>query len=243
MKKILIYILVFIILCYLADTGMNQSIAKQIDNRSPYCLSFASIGANLLESRLDSWAKIKTAENFNELDDELIGILNLLDLPVQESLMKYSQEQGKFLIDYQIAQNHTEYHISLQTENHATYFLLTAISRQGDLLLRNDAKLLKQQYQSKSYFQYKGVINARPDSDGRQKILQVICKCLHAQENDLYQSQGMVSMATFSPILQDEFDQVELAGEIYNLQMAIHNDSNKDQSYVYLGIPLLLNDY
>jgi len=242
-KKIFIYILVFIILCFLAHTGINQSIARQIDNRSPYCLSFASIGANLLESRLDSWAKIKTAENFNELDYELINILNLLDLPVQESAIKHKQEQGKLLINYQTVEDHTDYHISLQTENHTTYFLLTAISRQGDLSLRNHEKLLKQQYQGKSYFQYKGIINARPDLDGRQKILHVICKCLHAQERDVYKSKDMVSMATFSPILQDEFDRVELVGEIYNLQMAIRNDSNKNQSYVYLGIPLLLNDY
>jgi len=242
-KKILIYLLVFIILCYLVDTGINQSIARQIDNRSPYCLSFASIGANLLESRLDSWAKIKTAENYYELDQELINILNLLNLPVQESAIKHKQEQGKLIVNYQTVQNQTDYLISLQTENHATYFLLTAISRQGDLLLRSQEKLLKQRYQSKSYFQYKGIINARPGSDGRQKILHVICKCLHAQERDVYSSQDMVSMATFSPILLEEYDQVELAGEIYNLQMAIHNDSNKNQSYVYLGIPLLLNDY
>ncbi|MBP1761006.1 MAG: hypothetical protein H6Q64_548 [Firmicutes bacterium] len=243
MKKFLIYILIFIILCYLFDTGMNLSIAKQIDNRSPYCLSFASIGANLLESRLDSWAKIKTAESFNELDNELIGILNLLDLPVKKSAMNYSQEQGKLLINYHTVKDHTDYHINLQTENHATYFILTAISCQGDLSLRNNAKLLKQQYKGKSYFQYKGIINARPGLDGLQKILHVICKCLYAQEKDFYQSQDMISMATFSPLLQEEFDQVELAGEIFNLQMAIHNDSNKNQSYVYLGIPLLLNDY
>ncbi len=243
MKKVTIYILVFIIFCYLADAGIKLSIAKQIDNRSPYCLSFASIGANLLESRLDSWAKIKTAENFNELDKELIGILTLLELPVQVSAMNYAQDKGKLILKYHTVKDRTDYHISLQTENHTTYFILTAVSCHGDLSLRNNAKLLKQQYKSKSYFQYKGIINARTDLEGQQKILHVMCKGMHARERDFYQSQEMISVATFSPKLQDEFDRVELAGEIYNLQMAIRNDSNKDQSYVYLGIPLLLNDY
>jgi hypothetical protein len=229
-------------LCYLANIGINQSIARQIDNRSPYYLSFASIGANLLESRLDSWAKINTANNFDEMDQELFTILNLLDLPMQESI-NHKQEKGKLLVNYHTSKAQTEYQINLQSDNHVTYYLLTAVSRQNDLTLRNDEKLLKQRYNGKSYFQYKGIIHARPDSDGRQKILQVICKCLHAQEKEVYKSQNMFSMATFSPLLQEKYECVELAGESYNLQMAIRNDSDKNQSYVYLGIPLLLNDY
>jgi len=243
MKKTLIYIFVFIIFCYLANLGINNTIAKQIDNRSPYCLSFASIGANLLESRLDSWAKIKTANNFNELDLELIKILNLLNLPIQESAIEHKQEKGQLSVFYQTAKGQTDYYINLQTENHTTYFLLTALSRQNDITLRIDEKLLKQQYQGKSYFQYKGIIYARPDFNGCKKILHVICKCLHVQETDIYQSHNMLSMAAFSPLLQDKYEQVELAGKNYNLQIAIHNDSDKNQTYVYLGIPLLLNDY
>ena len=75
MKKCVYYICIFIILCFFGDSAIKYSIAQQIENQSPYCLSFASIGANLLESRLDSWAKIKTVKTFAEMDQELKKIL------------------------------------------------------------------------------------------------------------------------------------------------------------------------
>lgn len=242
MKKIIIYILVFIILCFLADVGINDSMAKQIDNQSPYCLSFASIGANLLESRLDCWAKIKSADTFEEMDHELIKILNLLDLPVHQTAFTHQADAGKLTLRYQAAKAQSNYLITLQTEKQATYFVLTAISRQDDITLRADEKRLKNKFKCKSYFQYKGIIKACPDKTGRKKILQVICKCLKAQESDCYEEGDLISMAAFSPALKG-YDQVVLAGKTYNLQIAICNDKKKGQSYVYLGIPLLLNEY
>lgn len=243
MKKPLIYIAVFIIICCLADFGIKESIAKQNDNRSPYCLSFASIGANLLECRLDCWAKIKTANNFTELDIELIKILHLLNLSVQESSIKHKQHDGQLSVSYQITKGQNDYYINLQTENHTTYFLLTAISHRNDIALRIDEKLLKQKYLCQSYFLYKGVIYACPDLEGLYKILYVICKCLQVEGNDVYESTNMLSMAGFSSLLKDKYSQVEIAGKKYNLQIAIRNDGNKDQTYIYLGTPLLLNDY
>jgi len=243
MKKIIIYIFVFIVLCILADSGINDSMARSIDNQSPYCLSFASIGANLLESRLDSWAKLNTATNFNEMDKELVKILNLLKIPVQESAFIHQAENGVLTLKYQVTKADNSYLITLQTEKQLTCFVLTAISRQDDHTLRIDEKLLQDEYDCKSYFQYKGIINGSPDKEGRLRILQVICKCLKAKELDRYENQNLLSMAAFSPELQKNYDQVVLAGRAYNIQMAIRNDSNKRQSYVYLGIPLLLNEY
>jgi hypothetical protein len=243
MKKMLIYILVFIILCFLADTGINASMAKQIDNQSPYCLSFASIGANLLESRLDCWAKIKPAESFQEMDQELIKILDILDIPVDQAAFNHQSDEGKLTLRYQAAKAQSNYIITLQTEKQATYFVLTAISRHDDLTLRADEKKLKNKYKCKSYFQYKGIIESCPDNNGRKSISQVICKCFKAQDSVCYEKGDLISMATFSPVLKNKYDQVVLAGKVYNLQIAISNDSNKNQSYVYLGIPLLLNDY
>lgn len=241
--SICIYIAVFIIFCYLANTGIKNSIARQIDNRSPYYLSFASIGANLLESRLDCWAKIKTVKNFNELDQELVKILVLLKLPVEESSIQHRQDQDKLIASYQGAKGNTKYHIQLQSDKHTTYFLLTAISQQDDILLRADEKLLKQHYQSKSYFQYQGIVQACPDQSGQQKMLYVMGKCLHVRQSDIYKADDLVSIAAFSPQLARDYEGVELAGKTYNLQMAIHSDSSKNQSYVYLGIPLLMNEY
>ncbi len=243
MKRVFVSIWLFIFLCLLTKTGIDYSIAEQIDKRSPYYLSFASIGANLLESRLDCWARIKTAENFKDMDLELSKLLELLHLPIDRSSIMYKQEDGKLTLSYQISQKQIDYLIIIQSHNHTTHFIFTAISRQDDIALRHQAALLKQNYQAMTYFQYKGIINARPDREGKMKTIGVICKCLQAQKMDSYETENVVSMAAYSPSLLNQYDQVELAGQIYNLQIAIHNDSNKNQSYVYLGIPLLLNDY
>ncbi len=213
MKKILIYIFVFILLCYVIDSEIKHSIAEPIDHGSPYCLSFTSIGAILLESRLDCWAKIKTANRFQELDVELIKILQLLDLPVQKSAITYEQQTDYISLFYHTTKNQTDYYIHLQTENQSTYFLLTAISSQDDLTLRQDEKRLKERYQSQSYFQYKGMMNERPDQAERRQMLQVVCQSLQARAIDHYSAQNMDCIAAFSPFLQEDYDQVKLSGE------------------------------
>lgn len=243
MRKLFIYIFVFILLCYVIETEIKHSIAEPIDHGSPYCLSFTSIGAILLESRLDCWAKIKTANHFQELDAELIMILQLLDLPFPRSAIMHEQQTDHISLFYHATKNQTDYFIRLQTESQNTYFLLTAISSQDDLALHQDEKRLKERYQSQSYFQYKGMMNERPDQAERRQMLQVVCQSLQARAIDHYSAQNMDCMAAFSPLLRENYDQVKLAGENYNLQAAIRNDSVLNQSYIYLGVPLLLNDY
>lgn len=55
-KKFLFYLSLFTMLIIIGDYGIDYTIAKQINNKSPYYLSFVSIGANSLESRMDCWA-------------------------------------------------------------------------------------------------------------------------------------------------------------------------------------------
>lgn len=242
MKKPIYYIIAFIIFCYLADIGINHTIAQQIDNRSPVYLSFASSGANLLEFRLDSWAKIKTANSFSELEKELNKIMQLLSLPQPQSELEYSQTKDQISVSYQVKQGPTQYYLKIQTENDATYYSLTAISAQDDKILRIDEAKLRQAYKCQSYFQYTGNINDFLDLDGCHKTMYTINKCLQAEATNLYEVDNMVSMAAFSPMLAGH-SQIKLAGQTYNFQVAIRNDKANKQTYVYLGIPLLLNEY
>lgn len=177
------------------------------------------------------------------MDQALIKILDLLDLPVNQPAFIHQTDDGKLTLSYQVLTKNTNYLITLQSEKQISYFILTAVSSQDDLKLRSDEKLLKNTLSCKSYFRYKGVIEACPDKDGREKILQVVSKCFKARKLDYYEERNLLSIAAFSPKLEEKYDQVKLAGKTYNLQMAICNDNNKNQSYIYLGIPLLLNEY
>lgn len=121
--------------------------------------------------------------------------------------------------------------------------MLTSISSKGDLKLRQDEKVLNKALHCKSYFKYSGVITARPDNEGREKLTSVILKCLKAKQVDRYQDNNLISTTAFNPDLEDQVETVELNGKYYNLQIALRTDNVKNQSYVYLGFPLLLNDY
>ena len=81
LKKLFIYLILFGALIIICDYGINYTVAKQIDNKSPYYLSFASIGANSLESRLDCWATIRTSSSNADLEKYLFDIVSNLSLP------------------------------------------------------------------------------------------------------------------------------------------------------------------
>lgn len=243
MKKCIYYISIFIILCIFGDSAIKYSIAQQIEDQSPYYLSFASIGANLLESRLDSWAKIRTVKSFAEMDQELIEILTMLDLPIKQSDFIHQEKDEQKILRYDLVYDEQSYIFTLQTNAEGTYFLLTSISSQNDQKLRQIEKILARVLHCKSYFQYKGNIAACPDSAGREKIASVILKCLKAQQTDSYEDNNLLSITAFSPELENEIDTIELAGQRYNLQIAICSNNSNNQSLVYLGFPLLLNDY
>ena len=81
LKRCVTYIIIFIILCSISNYSIDYVQGKQINEQSPYYLSFASIGAIYLESRLDCWAKIRTSSTTQELQDYLVNILKTLDIP------------------------------------------------------------------------------------------------------------------------------------------------------------------
>lgn len=243
MKQIFYYIGFFILFCFLGNTAVQYSIARQIDERSPYCLSFASIGANFLESRLDCWAKIRLAKTFSEMDQELINILTTLSLPVQKQNFQHQEHDGKKILRYEMVCNQQYYLFTLQNESDATYFLMTSVSKQDDKRMRQTEKLLRKTMDCKSYWRYKGVIPTRLDAEGRRKYAGILLKCLKAKEIDNYEDANLDSVAAYSTQLAGEYEAVEVAGKQYNLQTALHSDTADNQTYVYLGFPLLLNDY
>lgn len=243
MKRIYYYLGIFIFFCFLGNSAIQYSIARQIEEQSPYCLSFASIGANFLESRLDCWAKIKSAKSFAEMDQELINILTALELPLQKQNFQHQEHDGKKVLRYEFVCHQQYYLFTLQNESEATYFLLTSISNQDDKQMRQTEKLLKQTIGCKSYWRYKGVIQTRLDADGRKEYKDILVKCLHATEMDNYEDDNLTSITAYSKKLADKYGAVEVAGKKYNMQAALHSNTADNKTYIYLGFPLLLNDY
>jgi len=246
LKKLIFYIIIFATVCIASDSLLKYSIKHEIDNQSPYYLSFASIGANLLESRLDCWAKIKTVSTNAEMDQALLKILLHMNLPGDTNNFLHQSNADALLTQYNLNYNNQNYLFSVQTNKieDESYFLMTAINCQNDKQLQNDEKRLKTLLDCTSYYRYKGSIDIQPDYDGLEKLLQIVLKNLKADNYDIYRDGKVISMTGFSSILEREnLAMVEIAGKKSNLQAAIRRNNKANTTEVYLGFPLLLNDY
>lgn len=245
MKKVFFYIIIFVIICFSGDSALKYSIGKEIDSQSPYYLSFASIGANLLESRLDCWAKIRTVTTNEETDQALTKILNHLNLPASQSDFLHQENEETMITQYDLQYNDQNYFFLLQTNkaDKESYFLMTAINTREDKQIQEDEMKLKEIMDCKSYYSYKGLINARPDYTGQEELLKVVMKNLDAKANDVYRDSKIISMTGFSSKLDlNKNYEVDIDGTKNNVQAAIR--SNKEgKTEIYLGFPLLLNDY
>ena len=246
MKKLYLYIIAFVTLCSLGNIFVNHNLGKQIENKSPFRLSFASIGANLLESRLDCWAKIKTVNNFEEMDQALIQILSYLDLPIDRTHFQYNEDPLQMELQYEIYQNQNNYSFILQSEkkdNRQSYFLLTMISNVDDQEMLLKDKKVKELFECKTYYSYKGLIDSQVDDKGKEKLLQVLSKYLQIKYYDNYRDENVISITGYSPKLANYIDTVKAGTTNLNIQTVIKSNSKENKSYIYLGCPLLLNDY
>ncbi|MDD4802929.1 MAG: YwmB family TATA-box binding protein [Syntrophomonas sp.] len=245
MRKPIYYIIAFVIICIISDAAIKNSLGKEIDNQSPYCLSFASIGANLLESRLDCWAKIKTASTKQELDEALIAILYHLKLPADETRIIHEETEDIIISHYDLSIDGHYYEFILQTSktDQKSHLLMTAISSAGDQNLRTTEEKLKEILACKSYYQYKGSINTYVDNDSKEELLRVVMKCLQAKTKDVYNLGESVSMTGFSAAFKQKNEPIMAGGTLCNVQGAIRGNPKDNSSEIYLGFPLLLNDY
>lgn len=245
MKKVTIYLLIFVMVCFISDSALKYSIGQDIKNQSPYYLSFTSIGANLLESRLDCWAKIKATSSYDEMDQVLVETLHQLALPADESKFQHQEKDGISLVRYDFSNNNQYYYILLQTNAsaNATYFLLTGVDKNDDKKLRQDAKKLQKMLDCTVYYQYHGVIEARPDYPGQEKLLEIVMKNLQADIIDVYKDNQIISMTGYSPSIQDNIPPIMVNNEPCNVQAVIKSNNKEVKTNIYLGFPLLLNDY
>ncbi len=243
MRKLVSYLTIFIIICFASNSALIYSIGKEIDQQPLYYLSFASIGANLLESRLDCWAKIKTVSTKQEVDLALTKILLKLNLPAEEKKFMHQENTDTMVTQYGLHANDQDYLFIIQTSKieKESYFLLTVTSNKDDQQMRNDEKKLKEIMECKSYYRYKAGLDIQPSQQGQEELLKVMMKNLHSFTDTIYKDNLLVSATGFSDKITVEA--VKVGGRNCNVQAAIRNNSKTGKGEVYLGFPLLLNDY
>lgn len=241
MKKVLIYLMVFAFLCMASGYGIDYLVYNRIDHQSPYYLSFASIGAISLESRLDCWAKINYKLSQEELDKQSKEILSTLGIDHPKIIQ--NNQASDCLINYTSQTGRLTYSISAETDSdkNETYFLLHVISLDQNYDLEKiEEKLRDSNLNWQYYYLYTGKIDHYVDGESRSKLISVILENMRAEASEVYEDQYMTSSTAYTPLFDNS---VTVQSQKYNLQVAAKSTSQQQQAIIYIGQPLIIGDY
>lgn len=241
MKKTITYLIFFAIISFFGDSYLKNCIAQQDKSESPYRLAFASVGANLLESRVDCWATIKTDGSQEHMNQVLMQLLQHLNLPAETDKILHGEKNGTKMLEYNLVLAKLQYYFLLQSDQTVNNInVLITVVDQGDNSLSWFESKLRQLYDFNVYYQYKGIIDARPDSAGREELMSIFFTNMQATTKSNYREGSMSSRTGYSQALPGKA--VNVAGEYINLQVVMRLNT-EDKTELYLGAPLLLSDY
>ncbi len=243
MKRILIYLIVFASLCAVSGYGIDYVVYNKIDHQSPYYLSFASIGAISLESRLDCWAKINQKLSQDELERKFNEVISNLEIDrVNEKMVRTDKKSGN-IISYTAHSQQVSYTISAETniDTNETYFLLNVTSPdQSYDLSKVEEKLRPGKIDWQYYYLYTGKLDHYVDQESRKTLINVILENLGADSNELYEDQNMTSITAYTPLFDNS---VTVQNKKYNLQVAAKSTLQQKEAIIYIGQPLIIGDY
>lgn len=241
MKRILLYLIIFTSLCFIGNYSMDHLVFSHTKNQSPFYLSFASIGAISLESRLDCWAKIETGSSNEPLRNNLQETVALLDLPMEQEKLETSTDTYNKTLKYQIQSGDLLYSITANQDlldSDCYIWISISVPGESQYLSEIENKLSKSRFNWRYYYLYTGIIEENVNAEGRQVLLDVVMKILDADILDRYEDQYMDSAAAYSPQLKNH---VLVQSKKYNVQAAIRSTGNNTK--VFIGSPLILGDY
>lgn len=245
MKKGIIYILIFVFLCALGNFVSDYSVARQIAERSPYSLCFASIGAISLESRMDSWAKLKSSLDNKEMRKELERIQDSLELSPADGHTAFDRQSQISKLSYTSISQGVSYQIVIASDatKRVTDFTCTAKTRDRSVNLQKKAEALNtdNSLKWKTYYLYTGRLPEPINAAAQKELMRVILKNFKSQEITRYHDARMTVATAYSPLVQA--DSIKLAGRQCNLQASVRLDAITNNTYVYVGSPLILGDY
>lgn len=246
MKKVLLYIIIFASICYLTNYSIDYTIGKQLQNQSPYYLSFASIGANSLESHLDCWAKLKSTSSNEDMEAYLLDILECMGISVIKEKMLWQQNDSGKTLYYEIKMESENYYIAIENNNHdeATYLIVSVDSQKNKELnyLENKLNRLigpKWTY----YYRYTGKLDYIIDKSSQKKLMNIISHNLQCTGVTEFDDNSSLSCTGYSPLVNKYCAPVTVEKSKYNVQIAVQIDEKQGNTNIIIGSPLILGNY
>ncbi len=243
MKKVLIYLIIFVTLCAASGYGIDHLVYHEIDHQSPYYLSFASIGAISLESRLDCWAKLNRKLSQEELQAQAKEVLNNLGMPWDDEKAIPNSKNNDHALAYTVQSGHLTYSFSAETDSdkNESYFLLSVISRDKSSDLSSLEERLRQgNLNWRYYYLYTGKLDHYADQESRRQLLEVMLENMDSHSDEVYEDQYMTSISAYTPLFNNS---VKVQDKKYNLQIAARSVIGEQEAFIYIGQPLIIGDY
>ncbi|MEQ8173765.1 MAG: hypothetical protein ABRQ26_01740 [Syntrophomonadaceae bacterium] len=232
MKKILIYIILFMILCTAGGFVLDSARVQCVDEIPPYCLSFASIGAIFQESRLDAWAKIDTG---TQKEAEIHKIKRSLGIEDAVWTEKATDKSSKYLF----LQGDNSYLITWEQYTPEQEFLRISIkSSDPNANLPQYEKRITglAGYSWNINYTISGEIGAIVDDQSMPILMDTLVKNLKGRQiNNYHYGDSWSATATCykKPVILD----------YYHFESALRREKQLGKTRVWLGVPEIQNCY
>lgn len=245
MKKIFLYLSAFLILTTFSNQALNFTLGYESKNRSPYSLAFASVGVNLLESRIDSWAKIKLCSTESEMQKEAERILKALNFAINNKNFSYFEDQALNKLVYLKEDKNKSIQLIIHSNfiNEESYAVLSIINKNTNLSVLEYEKKLKNIHDFKTYYLFSGKLDYLLDKDSQYRLLEIMLKNMKAENREVYSDQNLISITAFSKEIEKYIVSAHSENKKYNIQAALKSDKEEGKTYINIGVPLLLNNY
>jgi len=206
---------------------------------SLYSLAFTCTGANLLESRIDCWAKLKTNSSTDEMRILLARVAAKLGDNTGPVRFHTNINNGVTIVRGNFTKGNERFFLTAQSNGGQTYLLVSIIAR-GAASFDSYQEEVNAVVPVKTARLYTGSLEGYRSQEEKTALLRSMFKQLKARRVEDYRDDSVVSMTGLSPLISE---QLSLGGKQYNLQAAVNYNEVEDKTYIYLGIPLILGEY
>lgn len=238
MKKVIVGIL-FIIASILGFVNIGNTKVNVI-NKAPFELAFTFCGANLLESQVICWAKINIESSPTEY---LKNTLQSKQISVSENEIQIKYDNHKNITFYNYSPLNTTFSVINIIPKNLSYFV---IETQMDISNYNQQLAFMNKFfgdEFNVYYQFSGETEKLLSKEEQSQLLNSILSDFCCNHSIFYDDFYVTSMAAYSPKVTAYVNSVDCLNKKYNLQATIRSDPQHGKTQIYMGFPLLLNNY
>ncbi len=217
--------------------GHSQQVKINRFKNEPYSLAFTNIGAKLLESRMDCWARLNTPTSSEELKEVLQELAGSLELSSPE--VNVNVNDSTTLVRLIADTEQSEYFFTGQSDDKQTYVLVSIVSSECRDFAR-ERRAINQVIPVKTAYLYTGAVSGLRGQKEKTGLVNSLLAEFDTRQIEVYDNQKVVSASGISPLFRET---VECGANRYNLQAAARYHQGEDLTYIYLGFPLILGEY